>query len=296
MKIGIGSAQFGLDYGISNPAGVTPPSDVKLILDRADAAGVRIIDTAPLYGAAEEVLGKCLPGHRFDIITKTPSFTDIPEKDGAGHLIRIFERSLARLGAGRVYGLLMHHAGDLLKPGGKALYEAMTALKHAGKVSRIGASIYDPEQVDQLLDRFAIDLIQVPVNVLDQRLIAGGHLARLKTAGVEIHARSAFLQGVLLMPTEELPAHFEPIKPLLRRYCRWLAERGLDPLGAAIGFMVGLAHIDAVIIGVSTLQQFSEVLARSKSALDAEEFREFALNDRAMVNPALWPSQCAHSA
>ena len=173
MKLGIGSVQFGLDYGISNRSGATPPSDVQLILDRAGAAGVRIIDTAPLYGTAEEVLGKCLPhSHRFDIVTKTPSFTDIPESARVGHLKRVFERSLTRLGTNRVYGLLMHHADDLLKPGGEALYEAMTALKHAGKVARIGASIYEPEQVDRLLERFAIDLIQVPVNVLDQRLVA----------------------------------------------------------------------------------------------------------------------------
>lgn len=297
MNLGIGSAQFGMDYGISNRGGRTPPSEVRLLLEHARTAGVRIIDTAPLYGTAEEVLGQFLPSDRhFDVVTKTPSFAGVPETSRARLLESTFERSLTRLGTRRVYGLLAHHADDLLGPGGAALYEAMSALKLSGKVERIGASIYEPEQVDQLLERFAIDLIQVPLNVLDQRLVAGGYLERLKKTGVEIHARSAFLQGLLLMAPAELPPHFDPAKPLLRRYHGWLAARGLDALAGAVGFIAGLPHLDAAIFGVNTCRQFSEIIARSRSALDPAEFREFALNDRAIINPSLWPAQCVHSA
>jgi aryl-alcohol dehydrogenase-like predicted oxidoreductase len=297
MKIGIGSAQFGMDYGISNRGGATPAVEVRRILEWADGAGVRIIDTAPLYGAAEEVLGRCLPdAHRFDIVTKTPSFGRTAENARAGELTAAFERSLARLGAREVYGLLVHHADDLLSPGGSRLFEAMLALKRDRKVRRIGASVYEPGQVDRLLERFAIDLIQVPVNILDQRLLAGGQLARLKGKGVEVHARSAFLQGVLLMEPGDLPAHFDRIKPLLRRYRDWMAERGLDPVGAAVGFVTGLPHVDAVIIGVNTLQQLAEVVARSKPPLDPEDFRGFAVADPAIINPTLWPEHCDRSA
>ena len=73
-RIGLGTAQFGLDYGISNLRGKVAESNVSDILDHAWKTGVKILDTAKLYGDSEAVLGRLMaPKHQFKIITKTPT-------------------------------------------------------------------------------------------------------------------------------------------------------------------------------------------------------------------------------
>lgn len=89
----------------------------------------------------------------------------------------------------------MHRADDLFVPGGERLMAALTDLKQQGLVAKIGVSVYNAEQIDQVLDRFAIDLVQLPISVLDQRLLRSGHLRKLKSAGVEVHARSVFCRA-----------------------------------------------------------------------------------------------------
>jgi aryl-alcohol dehydrogenase-like predicted oxidoreductase len=289
VKLGLGTVQFGLSYGVSNRQGQTSPDEAARILATAAGRGLSVIDTAALYGTSEEVLGAVLPpGHGFRVVTKTCRFdgSRIPE-DGGARLEEIFRTSLARLGAPSVYGLLLHNVQDLLVPGGELLYGRLLALRDAGLVQRIGVSVYRGEEIDRVLERFPIDLVQLPVNIFDQRLIHGGQLARLKRAGVEVHARSAFLQGLLLMAPEELPPGLAPVRPHLAAYRDWLAGHGISPLAAALGFVTGLADVDTVVCGVNDHQQLEE-LCVAAAPLTGLDFDRFALTDERILNPALW--------
>ncbi|MEK6744849.1 MAG: aldo/keto reductase [Nitrospirota bacterium] len=286
MKLGLGTVQFGLDYGISNQGGQTTENEAAGILALAASKGVQIIDTAVLYGSSEQVLGRVLPAnHRFQIVTKTPRFAN-DRADG-----QVLEdaclRSLNYLKQDSLYGLLVHHADDLLAPGGNVLMERMVELKRRGLVRKIGASVYTASQIDGIMDRFAIDLVQLPVNVLDQRLIRSGHLAKLKKAGVEIHARSVFLQGLLLMEARDLPPYFTPVRGHLEDYHVYLRERGISPLRAALGFAAGIPEIDVIVCGVNDRMQLNEIIANA-AALDPADFARFAVTDEAMVDPSRW--------
>ncbi|WP_193366497.1 aldo/keto reductase, partial [Inquilinus limosus] len=139
--LGLGTAQFGLDYGIANDRGICPPEDVAAILDIAAASGIGVLDTAPAYGTAEQVLGQVLPAaHRFRIVTKTPHLGGLRHADDIARAVRdAFAASRTKLRRDRLAGLLTHNANDLLRPGGAALWAAMAALKRAGEVERIGA-------------------------------------------------------------------------------------------------------------------------------------------------------------
>ena len=240
IKIGVGTVQFGLDYGISNASGRTPVAEARRILDLADRKGIRVLDTAALYGQSEEVLGQNLPeGHTFAIVTKTPKFD--PSRgahEEAERLEAVFRQSLRRLRQPCIDGLLIHRATDLLTNGGKQLFDSMVSLRERGLVRKIGASVYSAVEIEELLSRYRLDLMQVPVSILDQRLIQGGHLSSLKKAGVEVHARSVFLQGLLLMQPDSLPAHFAGVRGLLRGYFAAIARQGLTPLQAALGFVL----------------------------------------------------------
>ena len=291
MKLALGTVQFGLDYGIANTQGKTPCDEVARILELAKHEGIAVLDTAALYGSSEEVIGDCLPAsHGFRIVTKIPQFrkTQITPED-ALHLSSTFTDSLRKLGQHQVYGLLVHHADDLLADGGEYLMDAMLELKAEGKVAKVGVSVYDGAQIDHLLDRYTIDLAQVPVSVFDQRLLTAGKLAALKNRGVEIHARSLFLQGLLLMPLERIADYFAPIKQHIRNYQTYLQEKRISLLQGALAFASACKEIDEAVVGVSSAAELRGILdAWHGLPQEPLDFSGFACNDECMINPALW--------
>ena len=294
MKLGVGTAQFGLDYGISNISGKTSLKEVRSILKIATENGVDVLDTAYSYGDSESVIGKCLPEqNRFRIIIKTPSFKKSRYTAADGNTIKsAFYESLERLRLSSVAGLLIHHADNVLAEGGELLCDAMHELKSKGLVEKIGFSVYSGEQIDKLLDLYDFEMIQVPVNVLDQRLIKGGELKKLRNKGIEVHARSIFLQGLLLMEPDNLHSFFDPIKPVINKYKDFIISRGLTPVEGAINFIASMPEIDYIIVGVNTAAQLRANLDSFKRSLEnrmtLENFSMFSLEESRYINPSLW--------
>ena len=257
--LGLGTVQFGTEYGISNAQGMLTAKQGGDILAEARAQSVAVLDTAALYGSSEESLG-CHDLDAFKIVTKTPRFTSaVIRTSQVKELKDVFLRSLNRLNQPSVYALLSHDADNLLAPGGEMLWQAMEDIKLQGRAEKIGVSIYDGSQVDSLMARYSLDIVQVPLNILDQRLIQGGQLERLCRAGVEVHARSIFLQGLLLM--DEYPTYFDPIKENLECWKRKVAEQGLSTIEAALAFVRDQAAVDVVLVGVTDVAQFTACLS-----------------------------------
>jgi len=282
--------QWGLPYGVSNRGGMTPKEIVAAILAEAQRKNITVLDTASLYGEAEAVLGQNSLAP-FRVITKTPKFaTPVITGDQVSFLFRTFQQSLDRLSVSQVYGLLIHHADDLLVGGGEKLVAAMTALKDKGEVRKIGVSVYDGEQIDAVLRVFRPDIVQLPISVLDQRLLTAGKLARLKDEGVEIHARSVFLQGLLLMTPDEAPEYFSPLQPLLRQWHAAAKVQGMTPIQAALAFVRDIAEIDIVLVGVETVAQFRSCVEDFAMAPRFDS-AGLACNDPHFVNPALWKTR-----
>jgi aryl-alcohol dehydrogenase-like predicted oxidoreductase len=285
--LGLGTVQFGQSYGVSNRTGRIDPAQVAQILEEAIRDGVDLLDTAACYGESEAVLG-IYDLRPFRVVTKTPRFNGqaISEMH-ARTLNETFQRSLSHLKLDSVYGLMCHDADDLLASGGARLYEAMAQLKADGLVEKIGVSVYDRSQIDALIERYPLDLVQLPVNVLDQRLIRGGQINRLKASGTEVHARSAFLQGLLLMDPEATPTYFTPVRPLLHKWHSAAADAGLMPLEAALAFVRNTLGIDAVIVGVTS---FTEFLACKQAMGVTKGFDAtgLACDEPIFVNPSNW--------
>jgi aryl-alcohol dehydrogenase-like predicted oxidoreductase len=285
---GLGTAQFGLAYGISNDRGQVPRSEVESILEAAANSGCNILDTAAVYGDSEQVLGDCYSTPRFRVVTKTAQFrTSVIGAEAAATLRATFENSLSRLRLERVHGLLIHYADDLLASGGDRLWREMERLRAEGSVSRIGASLYDGAQLDRLLERFPFGIVQVPLNVLDQRLVRSGRLADLRQRGIEVHVRSPFLQGILLMAPADLPAWFAPIRPLVEGFQAAARSRGLTPLEAAIAFVRNQPDVDVMVMGFTGRDQFADCLTayRRQVAFDATKFSS---DDPRFLNPMNW--------
>ena len=291
-RLGLGTAQFGQDYGVSNRGGRPDEREVAAILARAAAAGVGYIDTAPGYGDAEVLVGRHLPrGHGLRIITKSSALKDATVQARHGkHLLDTLAGSLERLKVDAVHGLLVHQVDDLAKPGWEHLVDAMMEARTRGWVNRIGASIYNADQLALVECRFGPQLVQLPLNVLDRRPIVSGTLARLKSADIEIHARSVFLQGLLLMDPKELPEFFAPVRTKIANARALWGKRGLGPLDGCLAFALQLPEIDAVIVGVNSLREFQQMEQAAASSADANADIDIGQSvDPIYVDPSRWP-------
>lgn len=288
MKLALGTVQFGLNYGISNKSGQTSNKEIKEILDYAAQVGIDLLDTAPAYGTSEQAIGEGLPhNHAFKIVTKTPVVNKCNIRQQVTNFETTFINSLNNLKSSSVYGLLLHNVDDILQPNGKLLWTVMEKFKAQGYVSKIGVSVYNGQQIDKLLDSFPIDLIQLPLNVFDQRLIKNGHLSRLKSLGIEIHARSVFLQGLLLMSPQDIPAKLQIACNMIRDFHKSSLAFNLSPLQSALMFASKQPEIDKIVVGINNLKQLEEMcfVATNSTFMDYEKF---ACDNEAIINPSKW--------
>ncbi len=287
QKLGLGTVQWGTAYGVTNTSGQTPLAEVARILDAAGERGIRLLDTASLYGEAELVLGRYGVGD-FLVVSKTPRLADLHSaSDAMGQMRRALEASLHRLGATRLHGYLLHQPDDLEGIRGEWVVSALQQLKVDGLVSNVGVSVYDPAQVDRMLELFIPDLVQLPVNVLDQRFVLDGTLDRLHKLGVEIHVRSAFLQGLLLMPLKGVHRYFDPIRSTLQAWHGRLQRDGVSAVSAALAFVRDLPQVNVVVVGVEDLGQFHQV-AHAMEVGRCPHVVDLACEDPAYINPSRW--------
>jgi aryl-alcohol dehydrogenase-like predicted oxidoreductase len=243
------------------------------------------LDTAIAYGDSESTLGQAGAGD-WSVVTKLPA---LPEgcADVAGWVETQMEGSLKRLGVSQLHGVLLHRPDQLLGEGGKSLFKALQHLKAQGITRKIGVSVYGPQELDRLMAEMQFDLVQAPLNILDRRLMESGWAKRLMNQGTELHVRSAFLQGLLLMTPDQRPEKFARWSHVWSEWTRWLAETGLTPLQACLGYALGVEEVDKVVVGVDSVKQFKEIVAASNSALPSLPDWLQPI-DTDLINPSHW--------
>lgn len=286
-KLALGTVQFGLPYGVANTGGQVSEGVIKNILLHASNAGIDTLDTAMGYGDSEQCLGHVGVDY-WKVITKLP---EVPEycSDVTAWVNNQFDLSIARLGLSRISGLMLHRPKQLLSPLGEELWAAMQSLKDKGLVVKIGYSIYEPVELDELWVDFRPDIVQAPFNLLDQRLKMSGWLKKLHSNNVELHVRSVFLQGLLLMNARTRPAKFKQWDALWGRWSAWLSEANISPLQACLNCVLSESEIDRVVIGIDTLEQLKEILQMtSGNNLDFPD--DLCSDDVNLINPARWDS------
>ena len=280
VPLALGTVQFGMAYGVANASGQPDLETVRQVLDAARAGGIDLLDTAELYGTAETVLGQAgIAG--FGIVSKLGPIDGAAE-DLAETLAARLAAILGRLGTDRLHGLLLHRPEVLLGPDGDRVWAALEALTGTGL---LGVSTYTPEETEALIERYPLGLVQLPLAPIDRRW--DGTLARLRARHVEVHTRSALLQGLLAMPAAARPPHFARWQGLLAGCDAWVRGRGLAPAAAALGLVRARHDIDRVVVGVETAAQLDELLAAPPLGDDLPE--ALTTDDPALLNPALWP-------
>jgi aryl-alcohol dehydrogenase-like predicted oxidoreductase len=284
-KIAIGTAQFGLNYGVANKTGKLSINEIKKILFFAKKRGIDTIDTASAYGDCEERLGK-VGVKKFKVITKLP-FSP-PNRNVKNWVNKSFEVSKKKLKLEKIYGLIVHNTSYLFKKYyGSKIYNALLDLKKKKQVEKIGISIYTISELKKLLSNYNFDIILVPFNVFDQRILDSKILRIIKNKKIEIYTRSSFLQGLLLMDRKSIPSYFSKWDQNFKKWENFLKFNNKKPIDACLDFVFSKNDLYKNIIGVDSFDQFKDLL--KKRRVDNMKFNKLSCNKiKYLINPSTW--------
>ena len=283
--IAIGTANFGMQYGVANTHGKLSKKSVEEILGLAKSLGVTCLDTANAYGESQKVLGE-IGVRDWRIVSKIssipPDCIDIP-----AYIRAQISLILDSLKVSEFDSVLVHNAKDLTGDCGDQVFEEIKKAQSKGQVRKIGVSIYDPNDLELITSRFKIDLVQAPINVFDNRLQDSGWLDRLVSTGTEVHARSVFLQGVLLSTDTQKKVFFQQWKSSFEKWNNFCDATGDTPLISCIKHVNSHNRVSHAVVGIDSAQNLSEVFnAFSKPTHRVTEIN-FDL-DPNLINPACW--------
>lgn len=283
----LGTAQWGLDYGVTNSEGRL--SDLAL-LDLCAAAretGISSLDTANVYGDAEERIAQM--AQDFTVVSKVSCAGLAPEG-----VLESVRATVKRVGRGFLDGCLVHDWPSLTPSERKAAATGLSLAREEGLIRLIGVSGYEADDFRAALEVFpSMDLAQGPLNALDQRLISSGVLEQLTEAGVAFEARSVFLQGVLLSAGDSPAA--EPGKlvdhPDVIRFRSTAADLGLSPLELALAFVRSVPSATRLVIGVTTTKELYEILAAWEAPQPAIDWSRLQSADLDLLDPRAWTQE-----
>jgi aryl-alcohol dehydrogenase-like predicted oxidoreductase len=285
MKFALGTVQFGLPYGIANTTGRMSDETAAEVLRAARSFGWSTLDTAIAYGESENTLGR-LGVSDWRVISKLPPVPHVcPDVEEWVRTMAL--ESLEKLNLNRMYGLMLHQPMQLLAPWGRQIYKTLRQLQSEGWVEKIGISVYGPSELAQIWPQYGFDLIQAPFSIMDRRLVDSGWSHRLKDEGVEIHVRSIFLQGLLLLPADKRPAKFRQWLEIWNVWDAWLSLTGLTPVQACVRYAESIQDIDLAIVGVDSLEHLNQIVNASKGSLESSPSFQ-PLQDERLINPSTW--------
>lgn len=283
-KIVLGSAQFGMDYGINNPKGKISENEVKMILEKAYDSGINTIDTACSYGDSEKIIGKFQKNKNkyFKIISKLPkcSIADAP---------RYLQQSLSDLNNRSIYGYMIHDFESYVRD--HNLLKYLENIKYEKIVENIGFSIYYPREVEHLIrNNIAIDFIQIPFSVLDQRFLP--FLPEIRSRGIKIFARSIFLQGLVFKKNRDLHNRFKNISDHLRKLELISLESGIPIYSLCFNFALLNDYVDRIVVGVDNLEHFEKLFLASNNVNEVNklipELSKLKSEDENILLPFKW--------
>jgi len=280
----LGTAQFGSAYGVTNARGRLDDEAVTSVLRLGRARGVDTFDTAADYGDSQERLGRLAPeGGRY--VTKF----SLPLPGESVGPADLFGDSMVALRVDRLSGVMFHKVADLDDPRSASAVDILVQARSAGTIERAGVSIYDHADLELALRRFpTLDLLQFPGNMLDRRLLDSPRIAGLRDSGVELHVRSAFLQGILLAPVASLSTFFAPLAPVLVGLEQFAARNHTTVLGLVLRYLRDHPVVDRVVVGATTHEEFEQIA----NEWDADEAIAPAWQcplDQALLDPRHWP-------
>ncbi len=256
--ITIGTANFGMNYGISNDRGGMLISEIEKIFYVLRERGIKNIDTARTYGRSEEVLGDIIQGD--DSWLVTTKLEPLGNSNNLDTWKRSIDQSLRSLDMRTIECIMVHDLKDFESSINDKLVDFLSKLKNTGVCNKLGLSIYSNDYVNQdLLDVF--DKVQVPYSAFDRRIVINGILDRFIQSNVKVECRSIFLQGLILLDSKDLPLSILPRD----RDSHHLAGKiwknnGFSRLSGSLHHVTCNDWVDSITFGVASANELIQVL------------------------------------
>ena len=283
MKLVIGSAQLGMDYGLFNNKKISR-KEFKKIEKLVLKSKIKFIDTAISYGESENIIGNSKLKN-LHIITKIkiPNEKNIHIKNW---VLKEISKSLIKLKINKIYVVLIHDYKDLLGKYGKNYLLSLQELKKKKIIKKIGISVYDYQEIKKIWKFWKPDLIQVPFSPLDNRILDSGWVDTLKKFKVKIFVRSVFLQGLLINEDSFLRIS-KSHKVILNKFRNWCYKNNISLLQACLHFIKQFKKIDYLVVGFNNYNQLKEIVDVFKKKLIIIP-KKFSTNKINLIDPRKW--------
>ena len=282
-RIVLGGAQLGLPYGILNGGETLSREEVARILDTAFGHGIDSIDTAIAYGQSESIIGETAQ-NRFKVISKLPPIPSSVSNVSEWVHTQV-DASLSRLKCTSLDALLLHRPQDLTGIHGAELYDAISSLKIEKIIHRFGVSIYEPDELADIIGKFDIDVVQAPFNVFDRRIL--GVIDQLAALNIELHVRSVFLQGVLIAGPAGRPQRFEPWSEHFALFDEWVHSTGMSAMACCLGFALQQPGIAKLVIGATSSESLAEIMTSiPNTPLEVPAHLQSSIEQ--LIDPRVW--------
>jgi len=279
----LGTAQFSSNYGVSNRHGKISFKEGKKIINYAHDNGARFLDTAIEYNNCDKILGK-FGVKNWNIITK---ITFPESKTNKFNLEKRIKESLKNLKVKKFYGILVHNHKSLKHKFNKKNFKILLSLKRKNLVKKIGISTYGVENLNFIIKNFKIDIIQTSFNLFDTRILEYLKKEKIKK-NIEIHARSIFLQGLLLINKRDLPIYFRKWDKYFEKLNNWLDQNNLDVLKTCLDFGLKNTRINKLVFGVDGIRQLRQIIKIIKYDKINFKFPIFKSVNKDLIDPRTW--------
>ena len=287
MKVSLGTVQWGQTYGLSDHSAILSNFEISSLIKLAIKENVYCLDTSQNYGDAEELIGKYV-GPKIPTITKIniPA-ENVPDDAAEKFVLDSINISRIKLRVQTLAGVLVHNTDFLYSKGTKKYIKALSKAKHLGLIHKFGFSIYDTQDLTNVTNLCDPDIVQVPLNVFNQEFITCPIIEEISGRGCEIHARSIFLQGLLLSKIERLSKFFKPYEKDICEWNKFCMQNKISPMAACLDFIKTAKHVDVAILGVNSTKQFRENISAFNQNLNLD-YSRFSKHENNLTDPRRW--------
>ena len=285
-KLIIGTANFGMNYGISVNQKKLLDKDIIDILVSAEKMGIETLDTAISYGDSIERLGN-VGVQKFKIICKIPRIPFDIKNPSDWYKLSV-TKVIKKLNINNLEAILLHYPNDLLINKNHKLIQTLLDFKKNKIVNKIGVSIYEKKELEDILKIFKPDIVQCPINIFDNRLTKNNFLKRVSDKSIEIHARSIFLQGLLLQNVNKIPEEFSKFEKLFKKWENWLKLNNLNSLEACIMYTNFISEVTKIVVGINSAVQLKEIIKYKNKNIKFEIPKWQNTVDKELIDPRKW--------
>lgn len=286
MKLVIGTANFLKKYTYKDK--IVSEKEIIKILNLAYSKKISHLDTAFNYDKFYR-LSKKINFKKFKISTKINfSSNQVQRKDFPKKTFILIKKKTKLFRISNFENLFIHNFDELNLSDLLLIKKTFIYLKKTKIIQKIGISIYDKKSINKIKYFDCVDIIQLPINLIDRKFIKKRTINFFKKNKIKIQARSIFLQGLLLDNVSNLKSKKFKNSLTLLKFDEWVKKNKTTSLKACVAFIKNLNFLDSFVIGAENCSQVREIINLLKSKKKYNYPKNIYTSDKKITDPRTW--------